>query len=543
MGTAVLIAAMLGAGSTLLLIPAALRVGWAEVLLRRRTDWHHTHSRPVPRLGGAVLVVAFIIVEAYIAIFHSELRAETPARNVLLSGSLAMFALGFWDDLRPLRAGWKLLGQILIAATVSYCGVAIEVWTLPLAGTPIHLGAWGPVLTVAWLVTLTNLINLIDGADGLAGGISLALMILIAAVAHQNGNFELLASGMAGALLGFLWYNFPPARIYLGDGGAYFLGFQIGLYSLVNSHKGTIFAALVAPLFVLAFPMADAFLTLARRGLRGLPLFRPDSKHLHHRLMAIGCSGRKLVLWVYAFNVIFLLMGLAAFWSRGQLVPTLLGAAVLLLVGCAGSFTFSRRWFAIHRVVRSSLRMRDQIQYALSLTRWLELEGRRTTSPDELWPDFVFAANKLGFVSLKVTLEGEHRFWQRPNGSLGAVYQRYDCPDRNYGSLEFMAPSCPLHRSALEDAAQCHKDCRTNFGECLADPRVFETISELLAETWNRSGAQWNGNGVPLKFTRPRCLETAPEDGNGFIQPVAKLNGVKRLCLCPGNVGVPPTRL
>ena len=529
MGTAVLIVSILGITTSMLLIPPVLRFGHAAALLERPNDLHHTHSRPVPRLGGAVLVVAFIVVEAYIAGFHPELRAGTPKRNVIIAGSLAMFALGFWDDVRPLRAGWKLLGQILIAATVSYCGVGIEVWTSPFAGTPIHLGAWGTVLTVAWLVGLTNLINLIDGADGLAGGISLNLMILIAAVAHQNGNFELLASGMAGALLGFLWYNFPPARIYLGDGGAYFLGFQIGLFSLVNSHKGTVFAALVAPLFLLAFPMADAFLTLARRGLRGLPLFRPDRKHLHHRLMAIGCSRRKLVLWVYAFNGLFLLMGLAAFWSRGQLVPLLSGAAVLLLFACAGSFGFSRRWFAVHRVLRSSLRMREQIQYALSLTRWLELESRRTTSPDELWPDFVFVANKLGFASLKLTLHGEHRFWQRPIGLPGAVRQRYDCPGRQYGSIEFTALGCPLHRVALEQAASCQRECGNNFSECLADPRVFETVSELLAETWNRSAAQWNTNGAPLRFTRSARPKAAGENGNVLMRPPSKPSGVKPL--------------
>jgi hypothetical protein len=370
---------------------------------------------------------------------------------------------------------------------------------------------------VVWLVSLTNLINLIDGIDGLAGGICLMLMVLIAAVGHQNGNFELLASGMAGALLGFLCYNFPPARIYLGDGGAYFLGFQIGLYSIVNSHKGTVFAALVAPLFVLALPVSDACLTLARRGLRGLPLLRPDRKHLHHRLIALGGSRRKVVLLVYGLNLLFLFMGLLAFWSRGESVPVLLGAAVLVLFACAGSFRFSRRWFAVHRVVRSSLRMRGEVRYALSLGRWLELEARRRCSgPDELWSDLVFAADKLGFASLKLTWLDEHRLWRRRQGNLGSLQSRYDCANGQPGCLEFTAPACPLNRSTHEQFTDCDASCSKPLGGCLADPRVFETVSELIAEAWNRSVAQRNRHDCPLGIkgatVRPRALATPRTD-------------------------------
>src|ERR1044071_1456388 len=116
------------------------------------------------------------------------------------------------------------------------------------------------LVTVLWLVGMTNLINLIDGVDGLAGGICLMLMTLLAFVGHQTGNLALVSAGMAGALLGFLWFNFPPARIYMGDGGAYLLGFQIGLFTIVGSQKGTILPALVAPLFVLALPIVDTSL-------------------------------------------------------------------------------------------------------------------------------------------------------------------------------------------------------------------------------------------------------------------------------------------
>src|SRR5260370_189277 len=139
-------------------------------------------------------------------------------------------------------------------------GIGIQAFKSPFTGKIIDLSALGVLITVLWLVAMTNLINLIDGVDGLASGICLMLMTLLAYVGHQNGNLELVASGMVGALLAFLWFNFPPARIYLGDGGAYFLGFQIGILALVSSQKGTIAAALVAPLFVLALPIVDTAL-------------------------------------------------------------------------------------------------------------------------------------------------------------------------------------------------------------------------------------------------------------------------------------------
>ena len=185
------------------------------------------------------------------------------------------------------------------------------------------------------------------------------LMTLLAYVGHQGGSFGLLTSGMAGALLGFLAFNFPPARIYLGDGGAYFLGFQIGLFSILSSHKGTVFAALTAPLFVLALPILDTALAIVRRGLRGLPIFRPDRKHIHHHLLGMGMSRQKVVLYLYVVTLLFLVMGFAAYWSRGRLIPVLLGAATLILLLCAGKLRFSRDWFAVGQVVGNQAKGRS----------------------------------------------------------------------------------------------------------------------------------------------------------------------------------------
>jgi UDP-GlcNAc:undecaprenyl-phosphate GlcNAc-1-phosphate transferase len=393
-----------------------------------------------------------------------------------------------------LGARRKLFGQILIAVAVCAFGIGIQQFKIPFASTIVELHGWGILITVLWLVGMTNLINLIDGVDGLAAGICLMLMTLLAYVGHQSGTFELLASGMAGALLGFLRFNFPPARIYLGDGGAYFLGFQIGLFAILSSNKGTVFAALTAPLFVLALPILDTALAILRRGLRGLPIFRPDRRHIHHHLLSMGLSRRRVVLYLYAVTSVFLLMGFAAFWSRGHLIPVLLGLATLVLLLCAGKLRFSRDWFAVGRVVGNSLEMRQEIHYALTLMEWLALEGGRRNSGEELWSDLVFAAQRLGYSSVKMTLADGQRVWEQinacsPTRSVVQVLQ-----GGRFGTLELKATYCP----AEADPAQRSQDCERSFCPCVSDSRVFEIVSELLAEGWVKGVRNSSHAGVAL---------------------------------------------
>ena len=484
-----LIASSAGLGLTLtvLLIPCVLRSG---LMRQRACDWHHGRRARVPRLGGVVLVMAFLAVEAWIRVFHPQARANTPGRDLVVLASLATFALGFGDDLYPLSAVVKLSAQVLIATAVWVGGMGIEFWKTPLDQTPVYLGTWGLLLTVVWLVGLTNLINLADGVDGVAGGLSLMLMLLLAVVAHQHGGFELMVCGVAGALLGFLCFNLPPARIYLGDGGAYFLGFQVGMHTIVNSHHGTVFDAWVAPLFVLALPMTDAAITLARRGLTGLPILRADRKHLHHRLLSDGRAHRQVLLRISGVNLLFLLLGSAAFWSPSHWLPMWLGFALLLLVCCALSCGFSRRWFKVHRVLRSSLAMRGQVQYTLSLVRWLELESQRRAEPAELWPGLVFAAEKLGFASLKLDLRGAQRVWHRHAEIVGAVQRRFECPNDGGARLVFSAPACPFGPPARGNPCEEGRPCSAREGGCVSNPRVFELISELLAEAWAKAEAR-----------------------------------------------------
>ena len=490
---------LLGLGIALL-STRALLVFTSRATLSRPHDLHHTDPKPVPRLGGAALALAFVAVEIYIAAFFPGELTRIPGRIIVVASSLAIFALGFWDDLKPLGAKRKLLGQVLIAAFVYLSGIGIETFKIPFTSHIIPLGGWGALLTIAWLVGFTNLINLIDGVDGLAGGICLMLMGLLVYVGNANGTFVLLTAGMTGALLGFLWFNFPPARIYLGDGGAYFLGFQIGLFSLISSHKGTIIGALVAPLFVLALPIVDTSLAILRRGLRGLPLFRPDRNHIHHHLLGEGMSRRKVVLSLYALTLVFLLLGFAAFCSRGEFFPALLGIGALILLVCAGKLSFSREWFAVGRTLGNSLAMRQQIQYALCLTRWLAYEGERCASLAELFQDLVFAARRLGFTTVRLRLADRQEVWVQPDVCAPPLSVSHSLDGGACGFLELEAPSCRLKRPNASDPSPLPLPCSIPCCPAITDSRLFDITAELLAEGWITATAKWKPNGAPLRF-------------------------------------------
>jgi UDP-GlcNAc:undecaprenyl-phosphate/decaprenyl-phosphate GlcNAc-1-phosphate transferase len=500
---------LVGMAVVLLGVPLILSAARLGMLPSRAQDLHHGNSLPVSRFGGLALVAAYFAIELLRAIYHRGDDQGMAGSWIVEVGSLAMFGLGFWDDVKALGAKRKLLGQVVIAAAVCALGVGIDRFKIPFTSTIIGLHGWGVLITIAWLVGMTNLINLIDGVDGLAGGICLMLMALLAYVGHQTGSFELLAWGMVGALLAFLWFNFPPAKIYLGDGGAYFLGFQIGLLALLSSHKGTVFAALVAPLFVLALPILDVTLAILRRGLRGLPIFRPDRKHIHHHLLEMGLSRRRAVLWLYGVTSLFLLMGFAVFASRGQLIPLLLGVAIIIVLICAGKLSFSREWFAVGRVLGNSLGMRREIQYTLALTRWLILEGDRCLTVEELWSNLVFAAQRLGFNYIRLTLDGEQRVWEQGNDSQPNHSVRHELHAGQFGTLELKAPTCEWGHTEAAPGCSSASDCERPCCPCVSEETVFGIVSELLAEGWTKAATRWSaGEQCQLRFdtriTRPR---------------------------------------
>jgi len=485
-----LVGGLVGLATSIGLILLILQVSRRYRFAGRASELHHTHKIPVPRLGGIALAGAMVSVILFFILLSGPDVFLNSQSCLLIAASLAMFGLGLWDDLFVLGARRKLLGQILIASATYFCGIGIIHFRIPFVDQVIDLGYWAWPITVFWLVAMTNLINLIDGVDGLAGGICLMLMILLVYVSMNTGFVPIVAAGMAGALLGFLRFNFPPARIYMGDGGAYFLGFLIGAVTIVTSEKGTIFAALVAPLFVLALPIIDTSLAILRRGLRGLPLFRPDRKHIHHRLLDTGYSRRNVVLGLYGFTAFFLMLGFLMFYWHGQHFPLFLGVGILTIMLTAWKFNFSREWFSIGRVLGNSLEARGDIHYAMSLSRWLTLEGTRDHTIENLAEDVVFIARKLSFSSVRIRLEDEEKFWQ--------------LTDTNPETCKIIRHTLPGHKFCFLELGVSDSNPKSPNGiSKITDPElnIFNILAELVAEAWAKAIRDWQKrNQLPARF-------------------------------------------
>ena len=488
-----------GFGLSLIVIALTIRFCQRKQFLARARDLHHTHKVAVPRLGGLGLAVALLVLVGLINLFNSEDAMSARQNGVFVVSTLAMFFVGFWDDLKPIGARRKMIAQVLIAATVYFLGFNIGVFKLPVSDREIQLGLWGLPITVLWLVGLTNLVNLIDGVDGLAGGICLMLMVLLAYVGGDT-KLGFLAAGMTGALLGFLRFNFPPARIFMGDGGAYFLGFVIGMMTIMSSQKGTVAAALIAPLFVLALPIVDTSLAIFRRGIQGLPIFRPDRRHIHHRLMGMGMSSRKVVLGLYVFTLIFLTFGFLVYSSKGKMFPILFGLGLAILLGCAGWLSFSREWFSVGRVLGHSVEMRRDIQYALQMLRWLELEAARGASGESLFSDFVFILGKLGFCRVRLAMPGGEWVWQMPGSPSDCRQSRHEIHHGSSAVLELGA--CP-QSGRPEEGAKSNGTAASGTASLpgIATEQLYETLSDLAAEAWQKAIRRWESiNGCPLSF-------------------------------------------
>ena len=227
------------------------------------------------------------------------------------------------------------------------------------------------------------------------------------------------------------------------------------------------------------------------------------------------------MLSLYAVTLVFLAMGFAAFASRGHAIPLLLGMATIVILVCAGRLSFSREWFAVGRILGNSLGMRQEVHYALALTRWLALEGGRCCSVEELWESLVFAAQRLGFRSVRLTLVDGQRAWSDAGGCEPCHSIRQELQNGRCGILELTAPACDTDISHPASACPRPPACRRPFCPSVSDGRVFGIISDLLMEGWMKAAMKWN-NGEPAAL-RFDAKVAWPKDRqrNGFLPPPA----------------------
>lgn len=307
------------------------------------------HKKPIPRIGGLGIYAGFLAAMVFVAANYKmdpEMVHET--FGLVVSGSLIV-ALGLVDDYKNLPAKIKLLGQICAAAVLVFAfDVRIDFVTNPfgeyfyLDNLPIpHLVV---PLTMFWLVGLTNTVNLIDGLDGLAAGVASIASFTILLVALEQ-NFILVAvltAALAGAAVGFLKYNFHPAQIFMGDTGSMFLGFMLAGISVTGAVKSVATIALIVPIFALGLPILDTTFAIVRRLRGGVPIFKPDKGHLHHRLLGVGFTQKQAVLLMYVISALFGLSAIALTAVSSQI-------AVLILLVVIAAIIYGVRKLGIAR--------------------------------------------------------------------------------------------------------------------------------------------------------------------------------------------------
>ncbi len=255
------------------------------------------HKYPIPRVGGIAIAIAYTLAFVFApAPQGSILRDNLYLVWRLLPAAGVIFATGIIDDLFGLKPWQKLIGQFGGATIAYFAGVRV----LIVAGVTTE-DWWSFPATILWLLVCTNAFNLIDGMDGLAGGIGLfsTLTIFVASLVHQSPSLALATFPLAACLLGFLCYNFNPATIFLGDSGSLSIGFLLGCFGIIWTQKSATLLGMTAPLMALSIPLLDTCLCIVRRALKRQPIFSPDRGHIHHKLLDRGLTPRRAVLLVY----------------------------------------------------------------------------------------------------------------------------------------------------------------------------------------------------------------------------------------------------
>ena len=353
------------------------------------------HDKPVSRLGGAPIFGVLVLgtaVAAWFGYLSWERWMPLAVCNTLI------FSVGLADDLKPLGARVKLVGQIGTALILYALGVSIDFLSNPIGEGSLDLGWWALPLTVFWLVAIPNVVNLIDGMDGLAGGFGMFLCLTVAFVGHYQlqPDVVVISLVMAGALGGFLIFNFPPAKIFLGDGGAYLIGFFVASVSLLSSNKGSVIGALLVMIIALGVPILDTLFAILRRSIRGVPVFRADAEHIHHRLILLGYSKGRALVAMYSVCLALSLVGISILMLKGIALPVAGAVLFLMALGAARYLGYIRSFKMVRQQVDEALERRRIREYFRVQGRVLDFEVERSEKLEEFERELIHAMTRMG---------------------------------------------------------------------------------------------------------------------------------------------------
>lgn len=295
----------------------AIKVGAVD-----RPNARKVHTHVIPRLGGLAIYIGFMAAVLFCVPLHHELIG-------MLLGCTAIVAIGIWDDICNIPARVKLVGQIAAACIPVAFGIQIEWLTNPFGDILVLPEVIAIPVTIFWIIGFTNTVNLIDGLDGLAAGVAFIASISMFLLAVNLNQFlpALIIVSMAGAALGFLQYNFNPAKIFMGDTGSMLLGYTLAVSAVLGLVKTAATVALVVPIIALGLPILDTTFAIIRRRMSGVPIFQPDKGHLHHRLLALGMTQKQAVLIMYFVSM---MLGIVALFVAN--VSYQMGIVTVLVV-------------------------------------------------------------------------------------------------------------------------------------------------------------------------------------------------------------------
>jgi len=303
-------------------------------------DGRRVNTQPTPRLGGVALFFGLMLSLGFIVVLNVmypdvlHIRGFNQSINYFGVGAAlaVMFAVGLIDDMFQIKPVIKLLGQVTAAIIACTSGVLFSHFLNPFEAGVINIGIWAYPVTVFYLVAFANIINLIDGLDGLASGVVAICAVALCILSFSRGSMDaaLMAVALAGACVGFLYFNFHPAKVFLGDSGSLVLGFGLGLVSLFGVVRATALISLLIPVVIAGIPVIDTFTAIIRRLRMGRPVFKADKAHVHHRLISFGFSQRRTVVIIYGISIV--LAALAILIAQDQSFMRIVYVAVLIIL-------------------------------------------------------------------------------------------------------------------------------------------------------------------------------------------------------------------
>ncbi len=434
----------------------ASRRGWVAIPSNER----HLHSIPLPRLGGVAIFLSFSLSMAAVALMghylpHLRSALSLGALPTILLPASIVFLLGVYDDLHPVGPYVKFAVQSLAAAMLFMGGLRI-------LNIPVLFGQhqlpWfvGLPLTILWVLAITNAFNLIDGLDGLAAGSALFSTLVAFVVALLNGYslVTVMTIALAGAILGFLRYNFNPATIFLGDSGSLFIGFLLSALALEGAQKAPTIVAVAIPVVSFGLPILETSLSILRRLVSGRPVFTADREHIHHKLLQHGLTHRQVVIVLYGVSAVFALLSLFLLWPTGSslgLVLAVLGTGIWIGVQRLGYLELGE----LARVAHRTFDQRQIVINNLAIRRATEeLKAARGYEQIRRVLEAAFSSNDFDGFDVRFKLfPGE----SCPLGGIGAATQpRRPEVSFHWGKSTAARSVDGLSQAALSQAALSH---------------------------------------------------------------------------------------